>query len=200
MRIVRAVLALILLAATAHPGAAQSSRQEVLLYVVGMIEPVAEAECRRRLSGGSCDFQFFVEPNARTANAYQSIDDHGRPIVVVSQRLVQQARTADDLAFVLSHEAAHHMLRHLDRLNAGLAAGGDRTLPMLGAGGGSAGTSARTFELEADRLGARIMARAGFDPNLGVRFLSRLPGIPSQGTATHPSHAERAAAVAALGL
>src|SRR5262245_13069360 len=99
------------------------------------------------------------------------------------------AADADALAFVLGHEMAHVACRHaMDRLmaNSVLRAG----LSRLSVAGGLLGASLRGLaasllhqgysreqELEADGVGARLAAAAGFDPWAAVRLLERLAGV-----------------------
>jgi len=84
--------------------------------VVERVTPVAEQECRARSPRINCDFQIFVDDRAGLpANAFQTVDARGRPIIVFTISLIADARNADELAFVLAHEAAHHIEGHLDR-------------------------------------------------------------------------------------
>jgi predicted Zn-dependent protease len=53
----------------------------------------------------------------------------------------------------------------------------------------------KEWELQADRLGAIVAAQAGFDPVLGAEFFRRIPDPGNRRWGTHPSNAERIAAV-----
>ncbi len=151
------------------------------------------------------------------ANAYQTLDGRGQPVVAFTLALIADARNVDELAFVMGHEAAHHIAGHIPRTQetamAGamvggiLAAmsGGDqetvRTLQDLGATVG-ARTYSKNFELEADALGAEIALRAGYDPVRGAAFFDRLPDPGDEFLGSHPPNSKRRetvrAAVAAL--
>ncbi len=190
---------------TTNTTAAQSARSFV--QVVRTIEPVAERECRTRTSGINCDFNIVVDDRAgQPANAYQTEDRAGRPVIAFTLALIGDARNADELAFILGHEAAHHIEGHIARqqqnavagavIFAGLAtlSGGDATAvesaQRLGAQVG-ARTYSKDFELEADALGTVITARAGYNPLRGAEFFARIPDPGDKFLGTHPPNASR---------
>jgi Zn-dependent protease with chaperone function len=213
------VLALLMLVGCAVPppagGVVRGSvdpEVQAFAAVVDRVAPVAERECRDRTQGRACGFRIFLDgrPDA-PPNAYQTEDRRGRPIIIVTEALIDDTRNADELAFVLGHEAAHHILGHLPRtrdsaqLGAAvfgqLAQAAGQTPEVvaeaerLGAAVG-ARRFAKAFELEADQLGTVIAARAGYDPRLGAQFFDRIPDPGNRFLGTHPPNAERAAAVA----
>ncbi|MDO7617936.1 MAG: M48 family metalloprotease, partial [Planktomarina temperata] len=117
----------------------------------------------------------------------------------------------DELAFIMSHEAAHHILGHIARQNQNARAGAQllgglayiisggsedsiRAGVQLGAEIG-ARTYSKDFELEADALGTRIAARAGYDPLRGAEFFFRIPDPGNQFLGSHPANAARLATV-----
>ncbi|WP_299283690.1 M48 family metallopeptidase [uncultured Tateyamaria sp.] len=175
--------------------------------VVTRVEPVAERECRRRTSNVSCDFRILVDdrPN-QPPNAFQTLDENNRPIIVFTLALLNEARNADEIAFVLGHEAAHHVQGHIARqkqnaaagavIFAGLATltGGDQgaveSAQRIGAQVGARSYS-KDFELEADALGTVITARAGYDPIAGAQFFNRIPDPGDRFLGTHPPNAQR---------
>lgn len=182
--------------------------------VVERLEPVAESECRRRAARGTnCDFQITVVRDPRLPpNAFQTLDARGRPVVGFTRALIAEARNRDEIAFVLSHEAAHHIEGHIGRARSSALAGqalagalaelggadelGIRRAAEIGLVVGSRRFS-KEFELEADRLGTIITARAGFDPLRGAAFFNRLPDPGDRFLGTHPPNADRIAAVQA---
>lgn len=187
------------------PGAEDS--RHAFARVVGTVEPEAEAECRRQTSGVSCDFQIFIDPDPRAQpNAYQSLDAQGRPVITFTLTLIDSTRNADELAFVLSHETAHHILGHLERQARNAAAGAailggmaarDGASPRqvmraqeLGAALGARSFS-KDFELEADQLGTVIAYHAGYDPLRGANYFDRLPDPGDEFLGSHPPNAER---------
>lgn len=195
-------------APTAQPAASgKVSRGQALANfrrVVAQVEPVAERECQRRAPDLNCDFKIVVESNPRLPpNAYQTLDRSGRPIIGFTQALILDARNRDELAFVLGHEAAHHIERHLQKQRES-AVGGAILGGLVAAGlgldvnagqqlGGTVGARAysKQNELEADALGTVITKRAGFNPVRGAQFFTRIPDPGDRFLGTHPPNAER---------
>ena len=191
----------------ASPRLNSSQAARAFVQVVRRVEPVAERECRARTSGVNCDFNIAVDdrPN-QPANAFQTLDRQGRPVIFFTLPLIADARNVDELAFVLGHEAAHHIAGHINRqqqnavagavIFAGLAtlSGGNadavRTAQQLGAQVGARRYS-KDFELEADALGTIITARAGFDPLRGAEFFFRIPDPGDRFLGTHPPNSSR---------
>lgn len=182
------------------------------LTVVETVEPVAEAECRARRPNSNCDFKIVVDDRpGLPPNAFQTLDASGRPILAFTVPLIAEVRNQDELAFIMAHEAAHHIQGHLGRLqqNAtiGAAVAGSlagvfgRTDPdaiqaaqEFGAAVGARSYS-KDFELEADELGTVIAARAGFNPLRGAAFFSRIPDPGNRFLGTHPPNGQRVAVV-----
>lgn len=191
--------------ATAPVPASEAARSFV--RVLETVEPVAERECRARTTGVNCDFNIVVDDRpGQPANAYQTVDRQGRPVIAFTLALIADARNQDELAFVLGHEAAHHIAGHIGRqqqnavagavIFAGLAtlSGGDanavRSAQELGAQVG-ARTYSKDFELEADALGTIITARAGYNPLRGAEFFARIPDPGDKFLGTHPPNRAR---------
>ena len=178
------------------------------IAVVEAVEPVAEQVCRFRAPQLNCDFQIVVDTNPKApANAFQTVDDAGQPVIAFTVPLIVQARNRDELAFIMAHEAAHHIQGHIDkqariavagaRLFGGLAAvvtGGReasiRAGQQIGAQIG-ARTYSKDFELEADALGTLIAHQAGYDPLLGSEFFFRIPDPGDQFLGSHPANGDR---------
>lgn len=173
-----------------------------------LMEPAVEQECvTRRRQPINCDFQFVVDDRAGLEpNAFQTVDTSGRPVIGFTLSLIAAAQNADEIAFVVGHEASHHILGHLGRRNASAQAGAVILAGIATASGGGAEAvrsaqslgaqlGARTYskqwELEADYLGAVITLDAGFDPVNGARFFLRIPDAGSQILGSHPSRAQR---------
>ncbi|HEX7896163.1 MAG TPA: M48 family metallopeptidase [Planctomycetota bacterium] len=120
------------------------------------------------------------------------------------------------MAFVMGHEVSHALLRHgAERISQNMAAeavggllaagiGGkdaQKQALVLGAFGVAAGVGvllpfSRKHESEADALGLKLMAQAGYDPRAGVEVWKRMESMGGgQGTpeflSTHPSHETR---------
>lgn len=175
--------------------------------VVSRVEPVAEALCRSRGTVRNCDFKIIYDDRPGVAaNAYQTRDASGRPLLIVTGPLLRETENAHELAFVLGHEAAHHIEGHLDRQQASAVWGAVLIGSVVAASGGDAGSVeaaqrlgaqagsrvfSKDFELEADALGTVIAARSGFDPVRGADFFARIPDPGDVFLGTHPPNADR---------
>ena len=160
------------------------------------------------------EFQYYFKVvNARDINAFAL---PGGPMYV-NRGMIEAAHNEGEMAGVMAHELSHVALRHgtaqaSKAQKYGLLAG------ILGIGGqilgGPAGAAAqiagqgvgvyflkfsREYETEADILGARIMAGAGYDPrdlaNM-FRTIEQQGGGSSGGfLSSHPSPADRYARI-----
>ena len=196
-------------APTSSAGPSQSASQAARSFVrvVQTVEPVAERECRARTQGLNCDFNIVVDDRpGQPANAFQTLDSRGRPIVAFTLALIADARNEDELAFVMGHEAAHHIAGHIARQQQNAVAGAVifSGLATLAGGGADAVRAAqrvgaevgarsysKEFELEADALGTVITARAGYNPLRGAEFFTRIPDPGDKFLGTHPPNADR---------
>lgn len=176
--------------------------------IIRRMEPVVEREClERRSQPISCDFQFVVDDRpGQEANAFQTVDSAGRPIIGFTLGLIAEARNTDEIAFVVGHEASHHILGHINRKSSaatmgavilgGLASayGADnsaiQSAQSLGAQMGARYYS-KDWELEADYLGAIIALNAGYNPEIGAQFFARIPDPGDRILGTHPSRDAR---------
>jgi predicted Zn-dependent protease len=177
------------------------------LAVAQDVEPVAESLCRIETPDQNCDFAILVDRDPRVgANAFQTVDEAGRPIIILTLGLIAILQSEDELAFVLGHEMGHHIARHIPQQRESAAEGARVFGEMVLAGGGSARdvrraaqlgaavgarTYSRTAELEADALGTVIAYRAGYDPLAGVQLFLRLPDPGMRFLSTHPPNADR---------
>ena len=174
--------------ATATPSGARASAR-AFIQVISRMEPAVERECQqRRTQPINCDFQFVVDDRAGLEpNAYQTIDSTGRPIIGFTLSLIGEARNADELAFVVGHEASHHILGHINRKSNAATMGAVILGGLASAYGGStesiktaqdfgaqfgARFYSKDWELEADYLGAIIALNAGLP--LDKAFLADL--------------------------
>lgn len=175
--------------------------------ILARVEPVAEDMCRRRRTVSKCDFRIVLDDRpGMPANAFQTVDKNGRPILIVTKPLLDETRNTHEVAFVLGHEAAHHIQGHLVRTNQTAAQGAILAGIIVAASGGNAeaiqsaqnlGASvgaraySKNFELEADALGTVIAYRAGYDPVKGAEFFARIPDPGDQFLGSHPPNADR---------
>lgn len=175
--------------------------------VSARMEPVMERECRARARGANCDFAILIDDRpGQPANAYQTIGASGRPVIGFTRALLSDMRNADELAFVLGHEAAHHISGHIPRQGRS-ALGGALIFGALAAASGADETTLRTaqdigasvgsrvyskdFELEADALGTILTFGAGYDPERGAAYFTRIPDPGDRVLGSHPPNSRR---------
>lgn len=196
---------------TAPPPVSQNRAARNFLAVVQRMEPIAERECRARTRAGNCDFKIVVDDRKdQPSNAYQTLDKNGRPVIAFTSALLAEARNQDELAFILGHEAAHHIRGHIPKTQQRAVAGavvGGLLAAVLGAGdaaiqqaqrmGGAVGARSysKEFELEADELGTIITARSGYNPVVGAAFFTRIPDPGDRFLGSHPPNGQRIATV-----
>jgi predicted Zn-dependent protease len=128
-------------------------------------------------------FSFHLLADAKTINAFAL---PGGP-VFITEGLLRLLKTEGELAAVLGHEIGHVIARHSserlakEQLTRGLlgalvVGSGDYTTAQIGqmVGGMINMRYGRDDELEADELGLRIAAEAGYDPRAMVRVMDVL--------------------------
>lgn len=182
--------------------------------VVQRVEPVAQSVCQQANARGSCNFVILIDERpGQPINAFQTVNQRGQPILVFTRAIVEEFRNTDEMAFVIGHEAAHHIEDHLGQraqaagalgaaleaaaAASGVPSSGRATAGQLGQAVGSRVFS-KQFELEADALGTVIAARAGFNPVRGAEFFNRLPDPGDQFLGSHPPNADRIRTVRAV--
>jgi predicted Zn-dependent protease len=181
--------------------------------VVAKVEPVARSVCRAQAPQRNCDFQILVDTRpGQPINAFQTVDRTGRPVIIFTAAMILDARSVDELAFVMGHEAGHHIAGHLDRQRDSAVATAIIAGVLAQAGGGGAATVqvaqelgaavgsrvfSQEFELEADRIGTVIALRAGYDAERGVGLFGRLPDPGNRFLGSHPPNAARVETVRA---
>lgn len=149
---------------------------------------------------------FVVVEGEQTVNAGATFGQ-----IMVTTGMLHFARTDDELAAVLGHELGHHTQSHISE---GLATGIlamvaataaamaiDSVAPGVGriAGGliqGTAQHANQNKEFEADEVGLRYAAAAGYNPQAAVDVFERLAievpqTLTSEFFASHPSSPER---------
>lgn len=165
---------------------APEEAQAMLRRIDERIRPAAVAECRER-GGTRCAWTVNYAP-AATFNAFAA----GRDTIVVYGGIFALARSEAEVAMVLAHEKAHHILNHVAEANrnagigafvadllvsvgatwvaqelglplpAGLVEGLRQTAAGVGAQAGVLAFSVEN-EKEADALAAAILQAAGYD-------------------------------------
>jgi predicted Zn-dependent protease len=126
--------------------------------------------------------------------------------------LIQKLQLTDDeLAAVMGHEIAHALREHsreqmsrqmATQMGIGIA-GALFGVGELGQGLGNMVADvtlnlpkSRVHEIEADRIGVELAARAGYDPHAAIRLWEKMAksaggGQPPKWLSTHPSHEDR---------
>lgn len=194
-------------AAPKKPQVPNKAQMASFSRVIRTMEPVAERECRNRARGLNCDFKIVVDDRpGQPANAFQTLDRTGRPILAFNLAFIAAARNPDELAFVMGHEAAHHISGHIARQQQNATAGAillGGIAAITGAGSGTISTAqdigaavgarsySKDFELEADALGTIITKRAGYNPVRGAQFFTQIPDPGDRFLGTHPPNAKR---------
>ena len=139
-----------------------------------VLEPELGCEARGRLA------------RSRQANAFAD----GRYAIVTTRLLEFIGEKDEDLAVVLAHELAHNILRHQATLD-------EQKVPRgILRNFGKNAARVHATEEEADRLGIKLLAAAGFDPAVAIGFWRRLyaaydPTPTPKLFRTHPSLAAR---------
>ncbi|WP_019529659.1 M48 family metallopeptidase [Dasania marina] len=176
-------------------------------YVHCVIDPlIVEATADYEFLPPNWDIAVF---NSDSVNAFAM--PGGK--VGVYTALLQLAETPDQLAAVMGHEIGHVIARHsAERMStaqltvigmtlAGIATANNEQQSIIMAAlgmGAYVGVQlpfSRTHETEADDIGQRLMAKAGFDPAHAVRLWQLMAGngkTPPELLSTHPDPNNRA--------
>lgn len=151
------------------------------------------------------------ETNVITSNEVNAWCMPGGKMAVYTGLIEKLKVTDDELAAVMGHEIAHALREH-GRERASQQAAQNAAVGVGAAllGLGDAGTSlanivaevtislpySRQYEVEADRIGVELAARAGYDPRAAVTLWQKMGqasgSAPPQFLSTHPSPQDRA--------
>ena len=174
------------------------------------VDQIERVACRLlesvRQSPSAPPVQFILAAGVPTINAGAT---YGK--VMVSSGMMGFLRSDDELALILGHELAHITKGHVSRgatNTAPLSIGSSLASAVFPGAGLAAGMLGQLFlnhfnqdqELEADRVGLRYAANAGYDPRAGEAVMRRMAEeVPHSATASffssHPSSVERAVAL-----
>ena len=144
---------------------------------------------------------YFAVANNLSVNAFATLGG----VIVVNAGLILRSDSESELAAVISHEIAHVTQRHIQRIiadskknefatNAALVVGAIAATQNPEAGAAILNTTlattahnqlafSRDAESEADRVGLRILANAGYNPHSMPAFLGKLEQFGSSNTA-----------------
>ena len=196
--------------------AAQEAESQFPLLRDPSVGSYVENVGRRLVAGIPSEFQhpefqyYFKVVNARDINAFAL---PGGPMYV-NRGMIEAAKTEAEMAGVMAHEISHVALRH----GTAQATKGQK-YSILGGIAGIAGTIlggpgvgqlaqapfavyllkfSREYETEADILGARIMANAGYDPRALAEMFRTIEAQGGGGggfLSDHPSPSDRYARI-----
>lgn len=136
-----------------------------------------------KLRGEATKIHIYVENNPEV-NAYATITDQGEYVVVIFQGIIDLAKNSDQVALVVGHEIAHHLLGHTE------GHAGVKVDYFYGPFSGS-----RSHELASDTFGATLARAAGYNPCEGIDLWKRMgQGVRKDSSPmdSHPSALERA--------
>ncbi len=202
----------------ASPEPRQVTDQQVadITAVASRVTPTATEMCIEMRPGLDCNYQVLVHPDpSAPMNAFHTVDRAGRPLIVFTRNMIAEFENQDEMAFVIGHEAAHHIGRHIpQRQQTAMVGGVLAGIVAAAVAGDSAGGSSNTIdsavrfgsmiggrvyskdhEIEADRIGAMITELAGYDSVVGVELFHRLPDPGNQFLGSHPPNSQRVEAV-----
>jgi len=195
------------------PAVVRSEASATAAYqrTVARIEPVAQSICRQENPSApalACDFEFRISTNPRLGvNAFQTLGRGGQPRVTFTMALLRTMENDDEIAFILGHETAHQIARHIQQtvaqqqlgavlLGGLISATGNASTGQvneaanLGAAIGRRVYSKR-FELEADVIATYITMQSGYNAVRGAAPFARMETGSSAFLATHPPSQQR---------
>lgn len=179
--------------------------------VAARVKPVAQALCKAQMANKpqfNCDIPVIIDTQMPERNAYMTRNQNNEAYIGMTLPLLKDARTDDEVAFVMSHEYGHLIGQHIEKSEqqalAGMLILGAVTAASqaystsanpyrntsldqsimednmeLGAAFGNQAFS-QTYELESDVLGSHIAKAAGYDPVEGAKFFARPESAKTQ--------------------
>ncbi|MFU2488557.1 M48 family metallopeptidase [Thauera sp. WH-1] len=150
------------------------------------------------------------EVNVFSSNELNAWCMAGGKMAIYTGLIERLKLTDDEIAAVMGHEIAHALREHArEQVSKSMATGLGVSVAGALLGVGQIGQdlmgqvakvtfelpNSREHEIEADRIGVELAARAGYDPRAAVslwnKMSTRSAGAPPQWLSTHPSHANR---------
>ena len=175
--------------------------------VFGKLQQAAQPVCQAR-GRGSCWYSFEFSPEDRV-NAGILVNQ-----MIFFNGLAKLLETEDEFAVVIGHEIGHHVAHHFEKgmqnrligalvatvIVGGLTGGDSAATEMAQNVGAQVGDLVYSVEheFEADYIGAYLMARAGYDPDVAGAVWSKLAkasgNLETSILDTHPAGPDRLAA------
>ena len=190
-----------LTAAGAPADGRKASYDGLAQAVATLNQALVRGEAMLTIRRGGKSFDVALRPATGCASEVQLVPSDrmnaaadGRYVEVTSA-IVDYAASDDELAVVIGHELAHNILGHRAKLDAqGVGTG-------LFSKFGKNAAKIRATEIEADRLGLMLMARAGYDLEAAPTFWRRFGkdhGLGIFADPTHPGWRKREAMLRAV--
>ena len=168
--------------------------EDIHFKIFDVVKNICKEE---RIEPKNCRWNLRVQRNPEF-NAFATKSNQ----IVISSGLIDKITFEDELAFVVSHEVAHHLLNHIrkkrNEIFTGAILGG---LVFSDVTGGLLLSSiinqsnSREYESSADKIALRIISLAGYDIRKAKYVLMRMskmePRITSRFLQSHPSGIER---------
>jgi predicted Zn-dependent protease len=170
---------------------------------------------RFRPDSASWKWEVQVINDPKTVNAFCMA---GGKMAIYTGFWEKLKATDDEVAAVMGHEIGHALASHTrERMSVAYSTSIGTTLAAIALGARSDTASlmqqaaivgvqlpnSRESETEADQIGIELAARAGYDPKAAVTLwekMGKLGGNPPEFLSTHPSPANRAAALKELAV
>jgi predicted Zn-dependent protease len=188
---------------------------QVLARVEGITSRLVAQAVAARPDSAKWEWSVEVIDDPKQVNAWCMA---GGRMAIYTGLLKQVAPTDDELAQVMGHEIAHALANHTaERMSVAMAgSAGVIAVGLLSDKPGQAmvlaATAAklavdlpnsRAAENEADEIGLKLAARAGFDPRAAITLWQKMAKVgdgkaPPPFLSTHPSDAQRQQRLAAL--
>lgn len=141
-------------------------------------------------------YQIHVIDDSKTFNAFSIAGGH----LYITKKMIDYATTEDELAFIIGHEVAHvdnrHGVRKVQQSMIGQSLFGDYGTLAANVSLILTQPFGQIDEYEADREGALLADKAGYDVRKGLRFFKTMASqenysVVEKMIRTHPYSAER---------
>ncbi len=119
-------------------------------------------------------YRTHILDDSEMINAFAIAGGH----IFITSKMLNWVESEDELAFVLAHEIAHiddkHSVRKVQKILLGEEYFGEYGLMAANIGLILSQPLGQIDEYTADRLGAALMVKAGYDPRKGLKFFEKM--------------------------
>ncbi len=160
-------------------------------YINKIVQKLAKGVNRKGIR-----YRIHIIDDDKNLNAFSIAGGH----LYITSKMISWAKSEDELAFIIGHEIAHvdnrHGIRKIQKLIIGETFGGDYGLLAANAELLLSAPFGQIDEYDADRSGAVLATKAGYNPRKGLRFFEELSKNESYDyyeklIRTHPYSQER---------